>query len=120
MVIAEIIGKKVIVVVNKTDLLESGEKVEKILKRMRVTVDGMSFKGCPIVCASGALGQVSAVSECLLGHAFEPQRDAHAPFLMAVDHCFGIQGKGTVLTGKVNVLNFFKGWGNLLKNLIAK
>lgn len=98
MVIAEIIEKKIMVVVNKTDLL-SKEQEAKILKKMRLTVDGMSFKGCPIVCASGGQGKVEEIVNCLLDNVFLPNRDAKAPFLMAVDHCFGIQGKGTILTG---------------------
>lgn len=76
------------------------EQEAKIVRKMRATVDSMSFKGCPIVCCSAAQGRVQAVIECLQNQAFVPERDATAPFLMAVDHCFGIQGKGTVLTGK--------------------
>ncbi len=32
---------------------------------------------------------------------FLPVRNKDGPFLFSVDHCFGIRGQGTVLTGTV-------------------
>uniref|UniRef100_A0A8R1HT30 DUF663 domain-containing protein n=1 Tax=Caenorhabditis japonica TaxID=281687 RepID=A0A8R1HT30_CAEJA len=32
---------------------------------------------------------------------FEPERDCEKSLLMAIDHCFAVKGKGTVLTGTV-------------------
>jgi selenocysteine-specific translation elongation factor len=39
--------------------------------------------------------------ETLQKFAFIPERHISSPFLFAVDHCFGVRGQGTVMTGTV-------------------
>jgi len=39
--------------------------------------------------------------ECLSRNAFVPERNESGPFVFSVDHCFGIKGQGTVMTGTV-------------------
>lgn len=37
--------------------------------------------------------------QTLLTRAQEPKRNSEGPFLFSIDHCFGIKGQGTVMTG---------------------
>ena len=39
--------------------------------------------------------------ESLKRLTFLPKRDPSGPFIFSVDHCFGIKGQGTVMTGTV-------------------
>ena len=39
--------------------------------------------------------------ESLKRLTFLPSRDPNGPFIFSVDHCFGIKGQGTVMTGTV-------------------
>jgi selenocysteine-specific elongation factor len=39
--------------------------------------------------------------ETLQKFAFIPERHISSPFLFAIDHCFGVRGQGTVMTGTV-------------------
>lgn len=66
---------------------------------MRLTLDSTAFKNCPIVTASAVNKVVDELIKTLVNEAFVPERNNSKPFLFAVDHCFGIKGKGTVLTG---------------------
>lgn len=70
------------------------------MKKMRLTMDVTDFKGCPIVAASAMQNNVIDLVAVLQKEAFLPERSTNKPFLFAVDHCFGIKGKGTVLTGR--------------------
>ncbi|PSN35635.1 Selenocysteine-specific elongation factor [Blattella germanica] len=74
LVIGEITCKKMIVVLNKIDLLEEGKRANLIEK---------------------------ALVEMLKKFAFVPERHMSQPFLFAVDHCFSVRGQGTVMTGTV-------------------
>lgn len=69
---------------------------------MRLTIDSTAFKGSPIVTASALNNNVTELVNALQQAVFLPKRSADKPFLFAVDHCFGIKGKGTVLTGNIN------------------
>lgn len=67
---------------------------------MRLTLDSTAFKNCPMVTASAADKNVDELIKTLISEAFVPDRNISKPFLFAVDHCFAIKGKGTVLTGE--------------------
>ncbi|KAL0278758.1 UNVERIFIED_CONTAM: hypothetical protein PYX00_000483 [Menopon gallinae] len=101
LIIGEITKKKLIVVINKVDVLEDKKQLEKLLKKMRLTIDSTAFKGSPIVTASALNNHVKELVDALQKAVFLPDRSADKPFLFAVDHCFGIKGKGTVMTGTV-------------------
>jgi selenocysteine-specific elongation factor len=50
-----------------------------------------------MVCVLG----VQDLTAMLQKFAFIPERHISSPFLFAVDHCFGVRGQGTVMTGTV-------------------
>ena len=130
LVIGEITCDKMLVVLNKIDLIEPEKRkltIEKVKlthlrtlkifkyssiinfqmkKKISMTLKNTKFKDCSIV-------SVSAVSETdsgcnikdlmavLTQSAFVPKRDSKGSLLFAVDHCFPIKGQGTVLTGTI-------------------
>ncbi|VDI00231.1 blast:Selenocysteine-specific elongation factor [Mytilus galloprovincialis] len=112
LVIGEITCPKMIVVLNKVDLLPPDKKeamIEKMKKRMQKTMESTKFAGCPIIPVaakpggpeggeSDAIGLTDLI-EKLKTHTYRPKRNPEGPFIFSVDHCFSIRGQGTVMTG---------------------
>ncbi|XP_063424847.1 selenocysteine-specific elongation factor-like [Mytilus trossulus] len=112
LVIGEITCRKMIVVLNKVDLLPPDKKeamIEKMKKRMQKTMESTKFAGCPIIPVaakpggpeggeSDAIGLTDLI-ETLKTHTYRPKRNPEGPFIFSVDHCFSIRGQGTVMTG---------------------
>ncbi|NXP34932.1 SELB factor, partial [Leiothrix lutea] len=115
LVIGQIACQKMVVVLNKIDLLPEGKRqsaIEKMTKKMQKTLENTKFAGCPIVAVAAKPGGpeapesesplgVSELIEVLKSEAYLPSRDPSGHFLMAVDHCFSIKGQGTVMTGTI-------------------
>ncbi|XP_077181525.1 selenocysteine-specific elongation factor [Paroedura picta] len=115
LIIGQIACQKMIVVLNKIDLLPEEKRqgaVEKMTKKMQKTLENTKFHGCPIVAVAAKPGGpeasetvtpigVSELIEVLKSEAYLPKRDPSGSFLMAVDHCFSIKGQGTVMTGTI-------------------
>ncbi|XP_070277687.1 selenocysteine-specific elongation factor isoform X1 [Myotis yumanensis] len=115
LVIGQIACQKLIVVLNKTDLLAEGKKqaaIEKMTKKMQKTLENTKFRGAPIIPVAAKPGGpeapeteapqgISELIELLTSQISIPTRDPSGPFLMSVDHCFSIKGQGTVMTGTV-------------------
>nr|XP_006120284.1 selenocysteine-specific elongation factor isoform X1 [Pelodiscus sinensis] len=115
LVIGQIACQKMVVVLNKIDLLPEGKRqaaIEKMTKKMQKTLENTKFQGCPIIAVAAKPGGpeapetvnpigVSELIEVLKSQAYLPTRDPTGSFLMAIDHCFSIKGQGTVMTGTV-------------------
>ncbi|XP_034022541.1 selenocysteine-specific elongation factor [Thalassophryne amazonica] len=115
LLIGELTCPRMVVVLNKIDLLPPNKRqsaIEKMTKRMHKTLESTRFKDCPVIAVAAkprgpdALDTeepqgVSDLIELLKKQAYLPQRDPGGDFLMAVDHCFSIRGQGTVMTGTV-------------------
>uniref|UniRef100_A0A803Y6I8 Eukaryotic elongation factor, selenocysteine-tRNA specific n=1 Tax=Meleagris gallopavo TaxID=9103 RepID=A0A803Y6I8_MELGA len=115
LVIGQIACQKMVVVLNKIDLLPEAKRqsaIEKMTKKMQKTLENTKFSGCPIVAVAAKPGGpeapesenplgVSELIEVLKSQAYLPSRDPSGHFLMAVDHCFSIKGQGTVMTGTI-------------------
>ncbi|XP_069499461.1 selenocysteine-specific elongation factor isoform X2 [Ambystoma mexicanum] len=115
LVIGEIACQKMVVVLNKIDLLPEGKRqsaIEKMTKKMQKTLENTKFHGSPIISVAARPGGPEApetdtaqgvpeLIQLLTSQAYLPTRDASGPFLMAVDHCFSIKGQGTVMTGTI-------------------
>ncbi|XP_069721725.1 selenocysteine-specific elongation factor [Phaenicophaeus curvirostris] len=115
LVIGQIACQKMVVVLNKIDLLPEGKRqsaIEKMTKKMQKTLENTKFCGCPIVAVAAKPGGpeapesenplgISELIEVLKSQAYLPSRDPSGHFLMAVDHCFSIKGQGTVMTGTI-------------------
>lgn len=97
---------RLIVALNKIDLLEKGEKREvlivKMVKKLKIVLSTTVFKEAKIVPVSATDGQVKDFLEILKQEITMPVRKSiHLPCLFAVDHCFQITGQGTVCTGTI-------------------
>ncbi|KAM4722105.1 selenocysteine-specific elongation factor [Rhinophrynus dorsalis] len=115
LVIGQIACNKMVVVLNKIDLLAENKRqaaIDKMTKKMQKTLENTKFHGSPIIpvaakpggpeAPESVTGQgISELIELLKSHTYLPQRDPSGPFLMAVDHCFSIKGQGTVMTGTI-------------------
>ncbi|KAJ9596344.1 hypothetical protein L9F63_012619 [Diploptera punctata] len=115
LIIGEITCQKMIVVLNKIDLLPEGNRkalIDKMTKKMKLTLAKSVFENAPIVSVAAKPGgpDASEISspeglpnliEIISKYAFIPERHITRPFLFAVDHCFSIRGQGTVMTGTV-------------------
>eukprot|EP00731_Ephydatia_muelleri_P025051 Em0017g134a len=115
LVIGEITCDHMIVVLNKTDLVEPSKRenhISKVTKKLHLTLEATKFAGAPVVAVAAKPGgpdapeseqsiDLHALVEVLSRHLFVPQRSGEGSFLYAVDHCFPIRGQGTVMTGTV-------------------
>ncbi|XP_057295904.1 selenocysteine-specific elongation factor-like [Hydractinia symbiolongicarpus] len=114
LVIGEILCEKMVVVLNKVDMVEEKQRktvIEKMQKRMLKTLENTRFANSPVVAVAAKTGGAESDSsesigiqnliDCLKEHAYVPNRKTTGPFMFSVDHCFSIRGQGTVLTGTV-------------------
>ncbi|KRX40494.1 Selenocysteine-specific elongation factor, partial [Trichinella murrelli] len=101
--------KRMLIALNKIDLLPNdakAAKIEKFQRRLRKTLQNTSFADVPMVPVS-ALDEeeksqtLKTLIGCLVDQVYCPHRSAEGKFLFYVDHCFNIKGQGTVLTGTV-------------------
>lgn len=112
LVIGEIICTKIMVIINKVDLLEESKRaaqVEKMMKKLRISFQKTKFKEIEMVAVSARPGGPDANQEPLgmsemvrklLSQVYLPQRlSSSSPAVFSVDHCFSVKGSGTVMTG---------------------
>ena len=103
---------KLVVFMNKVDLVDDEEMLELVDMEMRELLDFYNFDGdnTPIV-AGSALGALNGEEKWedkimeLMAAVDEwiplPPRDIDKPFLMPVEDVFSITGRGTVATGRI-------------------
>ena len=107
-----------VVFLNKVDVMDDPELLELVELELREILSKQQFPGdeIPIVRGS-ALKALESTStdpnapeyKCIweLMHAVDhyiptPKREVDKPFLMAIEDVFGIKGRGTVVTGRVD------------------
>ncbi|XP_028825701.1 selenocysteine-specific elongation factor isoform X2 [Denticeps clupeoides] len=115
LLIGELTCSRMLVILNKIDLLASNKRqsaIEKMTKRIHKTLENTRFKDCPVIAVAAKPGGPDAgdsvepmgvpeLIQALKSQAFFPNRDPSGSLLMAVDHCFSIRGQGTVMTGTI-------------------
>lgn len=115
LLIGELTCPRMVVVLNKTDLLPANKResaIEKMTKRIHKTLENTRFKNCPVISVAAKPGGpeapdteeaqgVSELIELLKKQCYIPKRSPAGDLLMAVDHCFSIRGQGTVMTGTI-------------------
>ena len=103
---------KIIVALNKVDMVDDEELIELVEMEVRELLDEYDFPGddTPIVPVSAlkALEGDEAAAAAILDLMAQvddyiptPERDLDKPFLMPIEDVFSITGRGTVVTGKV-------------------
>ena len=103
-----------VVFLNKCDLVDDEELLELVEMEVRELLSKYDFPGddVPIVRgnAKGALDNpaddtysqcITNLMEALDSYIPEPERLSDRPFLMAIEDVFSIQGRGTVVTGRI-------------------
>ncbi|VDK53925.1 unnamed protein product, partial [Cylicostephanus goldi] len=96
--------KQVILVLNKIDLVKQSE-IPSITKKIRKALVSLGIsEDSPVVPLSlidVKDDTLSGLMKVLQAKVFEPQRENSGRLVVAVDHCFPVTGKGTVMTGTV-------------------
>lgn len=106
LILGEILCPKLLVAFNKVDLIKDEKVLEKTKKSIKMKLANMEFKQLAFCQVSALTG--AGINESLLPilddmTTINPnqEKSKHDDFLMAVDHCFQIKGKGSILTGTV-------------------
>ena len=112
LVIGEITCSRMIVALNKIDSIAADKRekaIEKMTKRMTVTLASTRFKDAPIVAVSAKpsgddmvqSNGIDNLVSTLKNMTYLPSRKGDGAFVFNVDHCFAIRGQGTVMTGTI-------------------
>uniref|UniRef100_A0A7M5VGU5 Selenocysteine-specific elongation factor n=2 Tax=Clytia hemisphaerica TaxID=252671 RepID=A0A7M5VGU5_9CNID len=115
LVIGEILCEKMVVVLNKVDLIPEQKRqatIEKMTKRMLKTLENTKFANSTVIAVAANVGASEITTDvqrigmdqlitCLQSQAYIPTRNPEGSLLFSVDHCFSIRGQGTVMTGTV-------------------
>ena len=103
----------IIVFLNKCDMVEDAEMLELVEEELRelLTKNGYDGANAPIIHGSGlqALNDPASVwgqkvidlVDAMDAYFPTPERDLDKPFLMPIEDIFSIEGRGTVVTGRV-------------------
>jgi len=102
----------VVVALNKVDMVDDEELLELVELEVRELLSSYDFPGDDVpvvrVSALGALNQeddwekgILELMEAVDSYVPLPERDIDKPFLMPIEDIFSIQGRGTVVTGRV-------------------
>ena len=105
---------KIVVFLNKVDLVDDPELLELVEMEVRELLDFYEFDGdnAPVIHGSalGALNgeaqwedKVMELMEAVDEYIPIPPRDVEKPFLMPVEDVFSITGRGTVATGRIEL-----------------
>ena len=106
---------KIVVFLNKCDMVDDKEMLELVELEMRelLTKQGYDGDNTPIIHGSGLKAlestsnddewakKVLELVEALDTYIPEPKREVDKPFLMPIEDVFSIEGRGTVVTGKI-------------------
>lgn len=105
----------IIVFINKVDLVDDDELIELVEMEVRELLTAYNFPGDDIPVIKGSAFQAMEniddpeKTKCVedLMVAMDdyfplPERDVDKPFLMSIEDVFSIQGRGTVVTGRID------------------
>lgn len=107
--------KKLIVFLNKVDMVEEQDLVELVEEEIRelLTKQGYDGVNTPVIRGSGLKAleakdmsdewaqKVKVLVDTMDTYFDMPQRDTDKPFLMPIEDIFSIEGRGTVVTGRI-------------------
>ncbi len=105
---------KIVVFLNKCDMVDDKDMIELVKDEVRELLEKQGFdKDCPIIEGSGLKALESAdnndpwaakileLANALDTYIPMPVRDLDKPFLMPIEDIFSIEGRGTVVTGRI-------------------
>jgi len=102
----------IIVFMNKCDMVDDEELLELVEMEVRELLSEYEFPGddLPVIQGSALKAlegeekwekKVVELAEALDSYIPQPERDIDKPFLLPIEDVFSIQGRGTVVTGRV-------------------
>ncbi|HEY4503105.1 MAG TPA: elongation factor Tu [Candidatus Paceibacterota bacterium] len=106
---------KIIVFLNKCDMVDDKDMIDLVEEEIRelLTKQGFDGAGAPVIRGSALKGleakdvsdewaaKILELTNALDTYIPVPERDVTKPFLMPVEDIFSIEGRGTVVTGKI-------------------
>ncbi len=106
---------KIIVFLNKCDMVDDKDMIDLVEEEIRELLTKQGFDGAnaPVIRGSGLKALESAdnsdpwaqkvieLAKALDEYIPMPERDLDKPFLMPVEDIFSIEGRGTVVTGRI-------------------
>ena len=106
---------KIIVFLNKVDMVDDNDLVDLVEEEVRELLTKYDFDGenAPVIRGSAlkALEATSAddewakkileLADAMDEYIPQPERDTDKPFLMPIEDIFSIEGRGTVVTGRI-------------------
>ena len=103
---------KIVVFLNKCDLIDDEELIELVEMEIRELLDKYEFPGDDTTIIRGSASEalegneegkahIQALMEAIDTDIPEPEREIDKPFLMSVEDVFSITGRGTVATGRI-------------------
>ena len=105
---------KIIVFLNKCDMVDDKDLLDLVEEEVRELLEKQGFdKDCPVIRGSGLKALESASNddewakkvmelvEALDTYIPLPEREVDKPFLMPIEDIFSIEGRGTVVTGRI-------------------
>ncbi len=102
----------IVVYINKVDQVDDDELLELVEMEILEELEARGFMDCPVVMGSALAAleerddeigrdSIVALMKACDDHIPQPVRDLNKPFLMPVEDVFSIEGRGTVVTGRV-------------------
>ena len=106
---------KIIVFLNKCDMVDDQDMIDLVEEEIRELLTAQGFDGAnaPVIKGSGLKGleatsaddewakKILELADALDNYIPVPERDTDKPFIMPVEDIFSIEGRGTVVTGKI-------------------
>lgn len=105
---------KIIVFLNKVDMVDDNDLVDLVEEEVRELLTKQGFDGAnaPVIRGSGLKAlenptgsewsaKVMELVKALDEYIPQPERDVSKPFLMPIEDIFSIEGRGTVVTGRI-------------------
>jgi len=106
---------KIIVFLNKCDMVDDSEMIDLVEEEVRELLTKYEFDGekAPVIKGSALkalegtskddeeVKKILELTDALDNYIPEPVRDTDKPFLMPIEDIFSIEGRGTVVTGKI-------------------
>ncbi len=104
---------KIIVFLNKTDMVDDKDLIDLVEEEVKDLLKKQGYTDSPVIRGSGLKGlesksmddewakKILELVNTLDSYIPEPKRELDKPFLMPVEDIFSIEGRGTVVTGRI-------------------
>ncbi len=100
----------IVVFLNKVDAVDDPELIDLVEEEVKEVLKKYEFVDCPVIRGSALKAlqgdekeqeNIMKLMQAVDEHIPEPDRPVDAPFLMAIEDVFSIEGRGTVGTGRI-------------------